>query len=228
MKVIETPRTGKIGDKVAYVSPFGQCYHAYVIPRDIKTEARSQVRSGFGSSTRGWALTLTEEQRQSWVLAAQTVPSHPSLGQYAHLSGHQLWIKIDNTLRCIGRDPVTEPPAPVIFASQPVGDLVLATDEAGDARLLLNVSAATEDIMVFGQPPCSCGRMKHRRVYYLGLVQPANSGQFDITLLYHARFVLPRPSEKVFVVTCQHKNGWKGPEHITSAVVPPKPLGGQA
>ena len=228
MKVIESPRTGKIGDRVAYISPFGQCYHAYCVPRDPKTEARSHVRTSFGVSSRGYTFSLTEAQRQLWVTAAQTVPSHPSLGQYAHLDGHQLWIKIDHTLRLIGRPPALEPPAPVIFGTHPVGDLVALTDEAGDAGLLLNVTAATEDIMVFGQAPCSRGRMKPRRLYYLGLFQPANSGQYDITPIYTAKFVPPKPGEKVFILTCQHQNGWKGPEHLTSAVVPPQPAGGQA
>jgi hypothetical protein len=226
MKVIETPRTGKIGDKVAYISPYGQCYHTYVVPRDPKTEARSHVRASFGVSSQRWGDVLTEDQRLLWVKAAETVPSHPSLGQYAHLDGHQLWIKIDHTLRLIGRQPVLEPPAPVIFGPQPAGDLVAVTDQAGDARLLLNVSSATEDIMVFGQEPCSRGRMKPRRLYYLGLFQPANTGQYDLTPIYTAQFVPPRPGEKVFILTCQHQNGWKGPDRLTSAIVPPKPVGG--
>jgi hypothetical protein len=226
MKSIESSRTGKIGDKVAYISPFGQCYHTYVVPRDPKTEARSHVRGSFGLSSQRWGFVLTEDQRQHWVGAAQTVPSHPSLGEYAHLSGQMLWMKIDNTLRLIGREPALEPPAPVIFGPQPVGDLVAVTGEAGDARLLLNVTAATEDVMVFGQAPCSRGRMKPRRLYYIGLFQPANSGQYDITPIYTARFVPPRPGEKVFVLTCQHQNGWKGPDHLTSAILQPKPAGG--
>jgi hypothetical protein len=226
MKASEPPRSGKIGDKVAYISPFGQCYHAYFVPRDPKTEARSHVRGSFGLSSQRWGHVLTEDQRQHWGVAAQTVPSHPSLGQYARLSGQMLWIKIDNTLRLIGRQPALEPPPPVIFGPQPVGDLVAFTDEAGDARLLLNVSSATEDVMVFGQAPCSRGRMKPRRLYYLGLFQPANTGPYDITPLYTARFIPPRPGEKVFVLTCQHQNGWKGPEHLTSAILQPIPVGG--
>jgi hypothetical protein len=228
MKAIETPRSGKIGDKVAYVSPYGQCYHAYVVPRDPKTQARTHVRVSFGVSSQRWRDGLTEDQRLLWVKAAQIVPSHPSLGEYAHLSGQLLWVKIDNTLRLIGRQPVLEPPAPVIFGPQPVADLVAITDEAGTARLMLNVTAATEDVMVFGQAPCSRGRMKPRRLYYLGLFRPANTGQYDITPIYTARFVAPSPGEKVFVLTCQHQNGWKGPEHLTSAILQPQPASSQA
>jgi hypothetical protein len=62
--------------------------------------------------------------------------------------------------------------------------------------------ALAEDIMVFGQAPCSAGRRKPRRVYYLGLAGAATSGQLDITDPYIARFVEPRPGQKVFIVTC--------------------------
>ena len=228
MKTIESARTGKIGDKVAYLSPFGQCYHTYVVPRDAYSDAKRHVRDGFGVSSQAYTLRLTEAQRQLWVTASLTVPSHVSLGQYAHLDAHQLFMKIDQTLRRLGREPLDEPPAPVIFATQPVGDLVAVTDETGAARLLLNVGPTTDDIILYGQPACSRGRMKPRRFYYLGLVGPATNGQVEITTLYTARFVPPRPGEKVFVMTCQHKNGWRGPDHITSAVIPPGPAGGQA
>ncbi len=59
--------------------------------------------------------------------------------------------------------------------------------------------------MVFGQPPCRAGRVKRRRVHYLGLLGPATNGQCDITDLCTARFGHPRPGQKVFIVTCQQK-----------------------
>jgi hypothetical protein len=220
MKVIDTPRTGKIGNQVAYVSPFGQCYHAYVVPRDPATEAQYRVRENFGSASNGWGLKLTEPQRRRWGLAAQNVPSHPSLGQYSHLSGQQLCVKINSVLRCIGQPPVDEPPAPVVFGPSPVGELVMVNDAQSGVRLLLSVGTMAEDIMLFGQAPCSSGRMKHRRVYYLGLVGPAVNGQCDVTAQYTARFGQPRPGQKIFLVTCQEKNGWKAQDQVTSAVVP--------
>ena len=227
MKVIDTPRTNRIGNQVAYVSPFGQCYHTYVVPRDPKTERQRRMRDSFGSSSRGWGLKLTEPQRQRWAQAALTAPSHPSLCQYSHLNGQQLAVKINSTLRCVGQPPLDEAPATVVFGPNSVGDLVIVNDEEDGVRLLLSVGPATEDIMLFGQAPCSAGRMKHRRVNYLALLGPATNGQCDITAPYVARFGQPRPGQKVFVVTCQQKNGWKAQDHVTSAVVPPKPQPGE-
>lgn len=224
MKVIDTPRTNKIGTMVAYPSPFGQCYHAYIVPRNPNTPAQTRIRRFFGSSSRGWGLKLTELQRQHWNVAAQTVPSHPSLGQYSHLSGQQLCIKINSTLRCVGQPPVEEPPPPVVFSPRSASELTIDYDEAGGVRLLLTVGAVVEDLMLFAQAPCSAGRMKHRRVGYLGLLGPAAGGQYDITAPYLGRFGQPGPRQKVFVVTCQHLNGWKGEDQVASAVAPPKPL----
>ena len=228
MKVIDTPRTNKIGNVVAYISPFGQCYRAYCVPRNPNSPSQRRARGIFGSSSSGWGLKLTELQREHWDATAQQVPSHPSLDQYSHLSGQQLFVKINSTLRCVGLAPVDEPPALVVFTPNPTGDLVAVTDESGGVRLLLTVGPAVEDVMLFGQEPCSAGRMKHRRVFYLGLLGLVTNGQCDITAKYTARFGQPSPGQKIFIVTCQMKNGWKAEDHVASAIVPPKPLpGGQ-
>jgi hypothetical protein len=227
MKVIDTPRTGKLGPVVYYPSPLGQCCRSLCTPRDPRTEAQSRMREVFGVSSRGWGLRLTDPQRQRWNVAAQTVPTHPSLNQYSRMSGQQLCVKINSTLRCVGQPPTDEPPAPVVFSPNCVGDLTIGYDEAGNVQLLLAMGAAVEDIMLFGEAPCSAGRMKHRRVCYLGLLGLAANGQWDITAPYVARYGQPRPGQKIFVVTCQHNNGWKAQDHVTSAIVPRSPLAGE-
>jgi len=181
------------------------------------------MREVFGVSSRGYGLKLTDPQRLRWIVAAQTVPTHPSLNQYSCMSGQQLCVKINSTLRCVGQPPTDEPPAPVVFSPNPVGDLTIGYDEAGNVQLLLAVGAAVEDIMLLAEAPRSAGRMKHRRVCYLSLLGPAANGHCDITAPYLARYGQPAPGQKVFVVTCQHKNGWKAQDHVTSAIVPPKP-----
>ena len=56
----------------------------------------------------------------------------------------------------------------------------------------------------------------------------ASNGQCDITAPYVARFGQPLSGHKVFVVTCQQKNGWKAQDHVASATVPPSPVPGEA
>lgn len=48
----------------------------------------------------------------------------------------------------------------------------------------------------------------------------------DITSLYKAIYGEPRPGAKVFLITCQQKEGWKARDWETSAIVP-KPTDAQ-
>jgi hypothetical protein len=123
---------------------------------------------------------------------------------------------------------VFEPPAPVVFGRTPIGRLVASNGENG-VRLLLPVTGeVTEDIMVFGQAPCSAGRSKRRNVAYLGLSPSPVGGMIDITDLYKARYGEPPAGTKVFIVTRQHKDGWQGLPQETSDIVPGKPAGQHA
>jgi hypothetical protein len=115
-----------------------------------------------------------------------------------------------------------------VFSSSSVGPLVIENTADG-LRLYLPVSGQlTEDIMLFGQEPCSRGRYQRRNVSYLGLLPPPINGLSDITRLYTSRFGEPRPAQKVFLVTCQQKDGWKALDQETSAVVPDLPKAPQA
>jgi hypothetical protein len=149
MKVSASPRTGKISNQVFYPSPFGVCARELVIPRDGRSPAQVRMRYNFGAASQGWSRRFTDEQRQRWMVAAQSAPSHPSLGVFSNLSGQQLCVQINSTLRCIGQTPRQEPPMPVVFAPNPIGPLTAVNDPESGVRLLLGVGAVTEDIMVF-------------------------------------------------------------------------------
>ena len=115
-----------------------------------------------------------------------------------------------------------------VGSTRNVGRLVIENGADG-VRLYLPVSGElNEDVMVFGQEPCSRGRSKRRNVSYLGLLPPPIGGRSEITRLYKAKFGEPRPGQKVFLVTCQEKDGWKGLDLETSATVPEPPEALQA
>ena len=85
------------------------------------------------------------------------------------------------------RHALPEFPAPVVFDTNPVGRLTLLNGENG-VRLLLSVTGpVTEDIMVFGQAPCSAGRMKRRNG---GLPGPA-AGPAERDERYHGDIRCP-------------------------------------
>ena len=185
------------------------------------------MRAAFGGYARLWAGKLTQAQRDHWNAEGAEVWSHPRCGTRGKLTGEQFFTGINSTLACCHLPPLWEPPARVVFNLSPVRQLVITNDEEG-VRLFLRLAAApTEDIMVFGQEPCSAGRSKRRNVSYLGLLPPAEDGLSEITNLYKARYGEPRPGTKVFIVTSQQKNGWKGFDQETNEVVPNRPEGQQ-
>ena len=161
MKVLDIPSSGKRGTLVAYRSPFGLCHRAMAVPANTQTPAREHMRRAFAYFARAWADVLTQAQRERWNEAGPKVKSAARLGS-GPVTGQLHFQGINSARACIGLPPLWEPPAPVIFGQNPVGQLIITNDESG-LRLLLPVTApVTEDIMVFGQAPCSAGRNKRR------------------------------------------------------------------
>ncbi len=227
MKTLTNPESGACGEYVAYVSPYGQCRRARICQKNNRTPAQQRMRAAFGYLARAWSAKLTQQQRDRWNLAGPKAWSHARMGS-GPLTGQQHFQAINSSRACIEASPLWEPPQPVVLPLNPVGELAITNDEHG-VRLFLKVTGpVTEDIMVFGQAPCSAGRSKRRNVSYLGLLPPPVNGLSEITGLYKARFGEPKPRTKVFIVTVQQKNGWEGPEKVTREVVPDKPEGQSA
>jgi hypothetical protein len=220
MKILDTPRSGKCGTVVAFKSRFGLCLRQLVIPKKTRTPARDRVWGAMGYFARAWSAKLTQEQQERWIVAAGNVLSATRLN-CGPLTGQQFFESINCARVCINQEPFWDAPPPrPTFSSNPLGQLTVTTTPQG-LRLLLAVTApVTEDVMVFGQAPCSTGRHKRRNVAYLGLLPPAVDGFADITDLYTARYGALRPHTKIFILTRQQKNGWESPDKQTSAIVP--------
>ncbi len=226
MKILDTPRSGKCGQEVAFNSRFGLCLREYTIPSNPRSPAQQHVREIFSSVSRMWSGTLTEEQQDRWNAAGPQVLSHPQLSTRGPLTGQELCQSVNCIRRFIGLAPTLEPPAPVGFGPSPAGPLEITNDEDG-VRLWLTVTGElNEDIMVFGAAPCPSGRRKRRTIVYLGLLPPPIGGRVEITRLYRARFGEPRAGRRVFIVTCQTRDGWKALERETTDLVPDHELDG--
>ena len=227
MKILDTPRSGRCGQTVAFQSRFGLCLRQYVPQKAGLTPARERSCAIFGRNSPKWGGKLSEEQRDRWTLAGAQVMSHPRLAQKGTLTGQQLWQAISTVRSIVGLPETLEVPARPVFSMTKVGPLV-AENGADGVRLYLLVSGElNEDIMVFGQEPCSQGRYKRRNVSYLDLLPPPIGGRSEITQIYKAKFGEPRPGSKIFIVICQEKDGWKGLDRETSATVPERPKGDQ-
>jgi hypothetical protein len=228
MKILFHPASGRWGNQVAFRSRFGQALRNYLVPKNGRTAAQQHMRGVFGRNPQTWGRRLSQEQRDRWNVAGPQVMSHPRCGQHGPLTGEQFFTGINSVLGCVGLPPLWEPPARVVFELSPIRGLVVTNDERGVHLFLKLAAPPTEDIMVFGQEPCSAGRNQRRNVSYLGLLPPAQDGMSEITDIYKAKFGEPRPGTKLFIVTCQQKNGWKGFEQESSEIVPDRPEGQQA
>ncbi len=210
---------------VAYHTRYGSCQRAYVIPKNRQTQARQQMRSALGSLSSAWGTVLTQAQREAWNAKAPEVQSRKRLGQSGPLFGQMHFVGINSARARIGRDPLWTPPEPVVFGLNPVGQLTI-TNTGNGPRLLLSVTGpVTEDIMVFGQAPCSAGRSKRRNVSYLGLLPAPVDGVSDITDLYLARYGGLPSGQRIFIVTRQQKNGFESHDQETNEIVPRDPAG---
>lgn len=139
------------------------------------------------------------------------------------MSGQQLHERINCVLSRVGRSNLAEPPAPVVSGPSPEGELAITNDQDG-VRLFPRVTAGVgEDIMVFGQAPCSAGRSKRWNVAYLGLLGSVVDGLAEKTDLYVGWFGAPRAGTKVFVVTCQQQDGWEATRCEANEIVPSQP-----
>ena len=222
MRILDIPKSGRCGKFVYYMRGGRLCWRRYVVPRYVRTPARRRTRRSFGKISRAWSHVLAEEQRRAWLFAGTKVKSHPRLWQSGRLTGEMLFQAINSARAQIGRPMLLWPPARVVFAPNPVAGVTLSYVN-GQPRLRLKVSGPlTEDIMVFAQAPCGPGRKKWRHGAYLGLLPAPQRGESDITEMYVARYGQPEPGMKVFIRTCQQKDGWEGPDQDLSALVPVK------
>jgi hypothetical protein len=212
--------SGRRGKHVFYMRGRRLYRRLYVVPRNVRTAARRRTRGAFGVIAKAWSQVLTEEQRQAWMVAAAKVKSRPRLWQSGPLTGEMHFQGINSARARIGREMLVCPPERVIFGPNPVEGIAISYVN-GQARLRLKVSGpVTEDIMVFGQAPCSAGRKKWRHGAYLGLLPAPEGGESDITEMYVAKFGEPEPGKKVFIRTRQQKDGWEGWDWDFSEVVP--------
>ena len=220
MIILDIPKSGRSGDFVFYMRRKMLCRRRYVVPTNVRTAARRRTRGAFGAIAKAWRERLTEEQRQAWVASAARVKSRPRLWQSGPLFGELHFEGINSARARIGREMLFWPPERVVFGPNPVAELTL-TRVNGRLRLRLRLSGpVTEDIMVFGQAPCSAGWKKWRHGACLGLLPAPQAGESDITDLYVQRYGLPEPGKKVFIRTRQQKDGWEGRDHDLSQVVP--------
>ena len=124
MKILDTPRSGKCGQTVAFQSRFGLCLRQHVPQKAGLTPARQHSCAIFGGNSRKWSAKLSDEQHDRWTLAGAQVMSHPRLAQKGPLTGQQFWQAISTVRAIVGLPETLEVPARPVFSQSKVGRLV--------------------------------------------------------------------------------------------------------
>jgi len=218
-KTLDIPRSGKRGSTVSLHTPYGQAERRLVVPKNPRTPAQQRVRSTLGQISSCWR-GLADDQRAGWITAAAKASSHPRLGQSGHLTGCQLFIKINCTLAAIGAAQVEVPPGRPNFNSNPVGALTITRTANGVALELKVPRSPAHYLMLMGTAPCSRGMACPRRFTLLGALPVPVSGVSNITDLYVAKYGVPPAGTRVFIRTRQVADGWEDEPKDTTAVVP--------
>jgi hypothetical protein len=222
MKELDIPKSGKRGNTVSFRTRYGQCEREQVQARNPRTEVQRLWRAVMGNVSAVWAR-ITEEQRLAWNASGSRVRKRDSLGRRYSLTGQAHFVGINSARVRIGREMLLDPPQPALFGLNPVEKLII---KVVGGRLTLKLSVCepiTADIMVFASGPSSAGRMKCRKVIYLGLLPAPVRGLADITKLYRDMFGLPPIGSRVFIRVRQQLNGWESGDDDFSAIVLPKP-----
>jgi len=209
MKAIESPRTNNIGNQVAYVSPYGQCYRTLVIPRDRKALAQGRMRAIYrppraaGSEADRRPAGTAGSWWRSPFKPPVARPLRPS-------SGQQLCIKINSPGPAWANRRWMNPRTPSCSA-QPRRDLAIVNDDRAVCACCWRsgrrprTSCSLAGPHAAARPPADeapAGRVSG----------PAGAGdqrQRDITCPVHRPVWPTRPGQRVSVVTCRRKNGWK-------------------
>jgi hypothetical protein len=157
------------------------------------------------------------------MVAGAKVRSYPRLWQSGPLTGEMHFQGLNSARARIGKAMLFWPPEPVRFDPNPVEGLTLSY-EHGRLRLKLKVTGpVVDDIMVFGQAPCSAGRKKWRHGAYLGLLPAPAGGESDITELYVSKYGELELGKRVFIRTRQQRDGWEARDNDLNALVPIAP-----
>jgi hypothetical protein len=218
-KVSKNPASGKQGNTVSYDTPYGQAEREQGVVANPRSNAQVRVRSSLSKFAARWR-TLSDQQRAAWITYAQGVQSEPRLGQSGHLTGCQLYIKVNCTLALTGEPATDVPTEPPSFGINPVGALAITNDD-GDIALKLAVPRApSQYVLVLGTAPCSAGVAVPRRFVILGALPAAVARVSDVTDLYTARYGVPPVGSRIFIRTIQVASGWEDFPKDTTAVVP--------
>lgn len=171
----------------------GAYVRARAVPVNPNTAAQSNARTSFGSFASLWR-SLAQSERNGFITLAQNITFTDKLGQQIHLSGFQLFQKLNQTLFSAGQSPIESAPTQVSIPDVNLTTFSIGVDAGtgiADLGVELSDSPATGFTLVIeATTGVSAGRSFFGRSSYKAIhtIENPTTTAVDLTAPYEARF----------------------------------------
>jgi hypothetical protein len=219
MKISAIPKSGRAGDVIYSNTRHGKVARQYVRPRNPRTAEQQGHRNNVGAVRRRWR-TLTPEQSAAWRLAAANRYIATETGRRVRLNCYNFFVSLNTRRADLSLPQFDLPPAEPVFSPNPVAELVI-TNTGDEIIIKLRVpSPPAQYTLVQGAAPVRTGVRWVQHFPFLGLLPPPTDGWSDITVLYVARYGVPKVGTAIWIRTCQHIDGYSDVPKVAHARVP--------
>jgi len=200
----------------------GAYTRAWVDPSQTWTSARDSVWDTFGPLTKRWSANLTEAQRKAWRALAATVTWPDKFGNPKHLTGFQLYIKLNMNLAWYVFPTIDTPPANLlIYPPTSITIDLNRTDQHFWLTFAPSPIPADHYMQINGTAPQNAGVnfFGHLWRWFADLEPPETSPQ-DLYANYVTKFGVPAVGKRIAIQVWLWKttNGMNSARLVTSGI----------
>lgn len=217
MKILDVPQSGSVGARTSSRNSGGQYVRQRSMPTQPRTPSQVNQRARLTSQSAAWR-GITDAQRAAWVSFAQSFTIVNTLGTAIHLTGAQVYIKV-NTVNLINGDAVVNIPPllPSFIANTTTGLLAVA------ATPLISLTgadpAAGTKFMIFASPQVSAGVSFQGNFRFIQTSSTFTTGVMSLQTAYAAKFGALTVGKKIFVKVVQSQDGMQDNGTLFSVIV---------
>lgn len=153
MKIVGTLGTysGKLAGLIFSHNKGGAYVKQFKIPTNPQTPAQTAVRERLSQLSKNWGAVLTEAQRLSWKLFADTFPIVNTLGAAQNVTGIAMYNKVNGILLNAEEGIINDPPVDLEVSSSLTMDITAAVGATAVIDLTYTpVLSATEKLYISG------------------------------------------------------------------------------
>lgn len=190
----------KLNGTVFSKNRYGAYARTKVTPVNPQTTTQQAARNNLATNSQAWR-GLTENERQSWIDAAESFPFTDIFGNSKILSGQALYVKLNNNLVAYGSGAIATAPTPVSIPALSLSS-VTADESTGVIVMNFDPSPVPADfvVVVFATPNITPGiSFVKNRFRLVTVLAAAGTTPLNLTTPYAALFGAPVAGMKLFV-----------------------------